>query len=59
MTFQFFSRLAAKACQQEVQVTEQDVQVKVEEQVNFSTARHLPSYRPPYCCRSVRSVCLS
>ena len=34
----FFSRLAAKACQQEVQVTEQDV-LAVEEQVNFSTAR--------------------
>ena len=35
----------------------------VEEQVNFSTARDtcafLPSYHPPYCCRSVRSVCLS
>ena len=30
----FFSRLAAKVCQQEVQVTKQ-----VEEQVNFSTAR--------------------
>ena len=34
----FFSRLAAKACQQKVQVTEQDV-LAVEEQVNFSTAR--------------------
>ena len=34
----FFSRLAAKGCQQEVQVTEQDV-LAVEEQVNFSTAR--------------------
>ena len=34
----YFSRLAAKACQQEVQVTEQDV-LAVEEQVNFSTAR--------------------
>ena len=34
----FFSRLAAKARQQEVQVTEQDV-LAVEEQVNFSTAR--------------------
>ena len=34
----FFSRLAAKGCQQEVQVTEQDV-IAVEEQVNFSTAR--------------------
>ena len=33
-----FSRLAAKACQQEAQVTEQDV-LAVEEQVNFSTAR--------------------
>ena len=33
----FFSRLAAKACHQEVQVTEQDV-LAVEEQVNFSTA---------------------
>ena len=33
----FFSRLAAKGCQQEVQVTEQDV-LAVEEQVNFSTA---------------------
>jgi len=30
--------LAAKACQQEVQVTEQDV-LPVEEQVNYSTAR--------------------
>ena len=59
----FFSRLAAKACQQEVQVTEQDV-LAVEEQVNFSTARdtvlsspHIT--HPSYCCRSVRSVCLS
>ena len=34
----FFSRLAAKACQQEVHVTEQDV-LAVEEQVNFSRAR--------------------
>ena len=34
----FFSRLAAKGCQQEVQVTEQDV-LAVEEQVNFSTPR--------------------
>ena len=34
----FFSCLAAKACQQEVQVTEQGV-LEVEEQVNFSTAR--------------------
>ena len=34
----FFSRLAAKGCQQEVQVTEQDV-LAVEEQVNYSTAR--------------------
>jgi len=34
----FFSRLAAKECQQKVQVTEQDV-LAVEEQVNFSTAR--------------------
>ena len=33
-----FSSLAAKACQQEVQVTEQDV-LAVEEQVNYSTAR--------------------
>ena len=33
----FFSRLAAKGCQQEVQVTEQDV-LAVEEQVKFSTA---------------------
>ena len=33
-----FSRLAAKAWQQEVQVTKQDV-LAVEEQVNFSTAR--------------------
>ena len=33
-----FSRLAAKSCQQEAQVTEQDV-LAVEEQVNFSTAR--------------------
>jgi len=30
--------LAAKACQQELQVSEQDV-LAVEEQVNFSTAR--------------------
>ena len=34
----FFSRLAAEACQKEVQVTEQDV-LAVEEQVNYSTAR--------------------
>ena len=34
----FFSRLAAKGCQQEGQVTEQDV-LAVEEQVNFSAAR--------------------
>ena len=34
----FFSRLAAKGCQQEVQVTAQDV-LAVEEQVNYSTAR--------------------
>jgi len=34
----FFSRLATKLCQQEVQVTEQVV-LAAEEQVNFSTAR--------------------
>jgi len=34
----FFSRLAAKACQKEVHVTEQDP-LAVEEEVNFSTAR--------------------
>ena len=34
----FFSRFAAIGCQQEVQVTEQDV-LAAEEQVNFSTAR--------------------
>ena len=34
----FFSRLAAKLSQQEVQVTEQDV-LAAEEQVNFSAAR--------------------
>ena len=39
----FFSRLAAKGCQQEVQVTEQDV-IAVEEQVNFSTARETSPY---------------
>ena len=35
----FFSRLAAKGCQQEVPVTEQDAVLAVEEQVNFSTPR--------------------
>ena len=34
----FFSRLAAKARQKEVKVTEQDA-LAVEEEVNFSTAR--------------------
>ena len=35
----FFPYLAAKGCQQEVPVTEQDAVLAVEEQVNFSTAR--------------------
>ena len=49
----------AKACQQEVQVTEQDV-LAVEEQVNFSTARDpvLSSLISPTLLFSISTICV-
>ena len=49
----FFSRLAAKARQKEVHVTEQDALLYSQRQSAF-----VPQCHSPYCGRSVRLVCL-
>ena len=53
----FFSRLAVKGCQQEVQVTEQDV-LAVEEQVNFSTARDTFAHITHPQLLSISTICV-